>query len=154
MSRVLPYPLLTASLIVMWMMLNAFSLGHFLLGAVVAILAGRAMAALQPSKPKLRRWQLIPFLIGIVLLDILRSNIAVASIILQGRRLGEIRSWRDTLRQPAGAAILPPQPNDRAPARWTAETFDTADHATPPSLLVVRIARDRSVPWRMTCPTT
>jgi len=86
MSRVLPYPLLTTSLIVMWMMLNAFSLGHFLLGAVIAILAGRAMAALQPSKPKLRRWQLIPFLIGIVLLDILRSNIAVASIILQGRR--------------------------------------------------------------------
>lgn len=86
MSRVLPYPLLTASLVLMWMALNAFSLGHLLLGTLIAVMAGRAMAALQPSKPRLRRWPLIPRLIGIVLLDILRSNIAVAGIILQGRR--------------------------------------------------------------------
>ena len=77
MSRVLPYPVMTASLVVMWMALNSFSLGHLLLGTMIAVVAGRAMAALQPS---------IPRLIGIVLLDILRSNLAVAGIILQGRR--------------------------------------------------------------------
>ena len=86
MSRVLPYPVLTASLVAMWMALNSFSLGHLLLGTVIAVLASRAMAALQPSKPRLRRWLVIPRLMGIVLLDILRSNLAVASIILQGRR--------------------------------------------------------------------
>lgn len=86
MSRVLPYPLLTASLILMWMLLTAFSPGHFLLGTAVAVMASRAMAALQPSKPRLRRWQLVPYLIGIVLWDILKSNVAVSRIILQGRR--------------------------------------------------------------------
>jgi multicomponent K+:H+ antiporter subunit E len=85
MSRILPHPLLAASLVLMWMLLNAFSLGHFLLGIVVALIASRAVAALQIPKPRLRRWQLIPHLVGIVLYDILRSNIAVAGIILTGR---------------------------------------------------------------------
>ncbi len=37
MRNVLPYPVLTASLIVVWMLLNAFTLGHLLLGTVVAV---------------------------------------------------------------------------------------------------------------------
>jgi multicomponent K+:H+ antiporter subunit E len=86
MSRVLPYPILAAVLLLMWMLLTSFSPGQFLLGGVIAIAASRAMAALQPSKPRLRRWQLIPRLAGIVALDILRSNIAVAGIVLRGRR--------------------------------------------------------------------
>lgn len=86
MSRVLPYPILTAALLLMWLLLTSFSPGQFLLGAAVAVAASRVMLALQPSKPRLRRWQLIPRLAGIVALDILRSNIAVAGIILQGRR--------------------------------------------------------------------
>jgi multicomponent K+:H+ antiporter subunit E len=77
--------MLAASLVLMWMLLNAFSLGHFLLGIVVALIASRAVAALQIPKPRLRRWQLVPQLLGIVLYDILRSNIAVAGIILMGR---------------------------------------------------------------------
>jgi multicomponent K+:H+ antiporter subunit E len=85
MSRILPHPLLAASLVLMWMLLNKFSLGHFLLGIVVALIATRAVAALQIPKPRLRRWQLIPRLVGVVLYDILRSNIAVAGIILMGR---------------------------------------------------------------------
>ncbi len=86
MSRVLPYPVLAAALLLMWMLLTSFSPGQFLLGGVIAVAASRAMAALQPSKPRLRRWQLIPRLAGIVMLDILRSNVAVAGIILQGGR--------------------------------------------------------------------
>ena len=86
MSRVLPYPVLTVALLLMWVLLTSFSPGQFLLGAAIAAAASRATAALQPSKPRLRRWQLIPRLVGVVTLDILRSNIAVASIILQGRR--------------------------------------------------------------------
>ena len=86
MSRVLPYPVLTAALLLMWMLLTSFTPGQFLLGGIIAVAASRAMAALQPSKPRLRRWQLIPWLAAIVALDILRSNIAVAGIILTGRR--------------------------------------------------------------------
>jgi multicomponent K+:H+ antiporter subunit E len=86
MSRFLPYPLLTASLLVMWILLNGPSIGHLFLGAVIAVGASLAMAALQPAKPRLRRWDMIPHLVAVVLADILRSNVAVASIILQGRR--------------------------------------------------------------------
>lgn len=109
MSRVLPYPLLTASLIVLWMMLNAFSLGHLLLGTVVALFASRAMAALQPSKPRLRRWQLIPRLMAVVLVDILQSNIAVVRIILFGGRRGRKPGFVAIpleLRDKTGLAVL------------------------------------------------
>ncbi|AWC24545.1 Mrp complex subunit E1 [Aminobacter sp. MSH1] len=109
MRRILPYPVLTASLVIVWMLLNAFSLGHFLLGLVVAIGASRAMMQLEPSKPRLRRWQLIPYLCGIVLLDIARSNIAVATIILQGGRRGRTAGFVSIpldLRDRTGLAVL------------------------------------------------
>lgn len=109
MSRVLPYPVLTASLLLMWMLLTSFSPGQFLLGAVIATGASRVMAALQPSKPRLRRWQLIPRLAGIVMLDILRSNVAVASIILQGRRRDRVAGFVAIpldLRDKTGLAVL------------------------------------------------
>ena len=109
MRKVLPYPLLTASLIVVWMLLNAFTLGHLLLGTVVAVGASRVMTALEPSKPRLRRWQLIPWLCAVVLLDIARSNIAVVAVILQGsrraRRAGFVSIPLD-LRDRTGLAVL------------------------------------------------
>ena len=86
MTRVLPYPILTASLILMWLLLNGFSVGHLALGSAVALVASRIMGALQPAKPSLRRWQAVPRLFALVLVDIVRSNIAVSGIILQGRR--------------------------------------------------------------------
>lgn len=86
MSRLLPFPLLTASLLLMWILLNGLSAGHLLLGSVIALGASRAMTALHPAKPRLRRWDLIPRLVASVAVDVLRSNIAVASIVLFGRR--------------------------------------------------------------------
>ena len=59
MTRILPHPLLTAALILMWLLLNRFSLGHLLLGTAVALVAGRAMAALEPVRPRIRRWDLV-----------------------------------------------------------------------------------------------
>lgn len=103
MSRVLPYPLLTASLILMWLLLNSFSLGHLILGAIFAYGASWAMAALQPSKPRIRRWDMIPRLFFVVLGDIFRSNIAVAGIILQGKRR----------QRTPGFVIIPLQLRDR-----------------------------------------
>jgi len=106
MSR---YPLLAAALLLMWMLLTSFSVGQFLLGGVVAMAASRVMAALQPAKPRLRRWQLIPRLVGIVALDILRSNAAVASIILQGgghSRVSGFVAIPLDLRDKTGLAVL------------------------------------------------
>ncbi|MDX3974268.1 Na+/H+ antiporter subunit E [Shinella sp.] len=80
----LPYPLLSASLALMWLALNGFTVGQLILGCIVAVLASWGMASLRPAKPRLRKWYLLPKLVGIVLYDILRSNIAVASILLTG----------------------------------------------------------------------
>ncbi|CDZ37721.1 Multicomponent Na+/H+ antiporter, subunit 5 [Neorhizobium galegae bv. officinalis] len=83
----LPYPLLTLSLILMWLLLNGFTPGHLVLGVLVAVFASWAMASLRPDKPRLVKWYLLPKLFGIVLYDIVKSNIAVARIILRsGRR--------------------------------------------------------------------
>jgi multicomponent K+:H+ antiporter subunit E len=84
MTRLLPYPLLALSLLVMWLLLNGISAGHVVLGVIVALAASRLMAALQPEKPSLKRWSRIPRLVLLVMADIARSNIAVAHIILRG----------------------------------------------------------------------
>jgi multicomponent K+:H+ antiporter subunit E len=84
----LPYPILTISLTLMWMLLNSFTLGHLILGALVAVFASWAMASLRPDKPKLNKWYLLPKLFFIVLYDIALSNIAVAWLIIRGRTKG------------------------------------------------------------------
>jgi multicomponent K+:H+ antiporter subunit E len=81
-----PYPLLAISLILMWMLLNGFTLGHLILGTLVAVFASWAMASLRPDKPKLRNWHLLPKLFFIVFFDIIRSNIEVAWLILRGQK--------------------------------------------------------------------
>ena len=82
-----PYPILTACLIVMWLLLNGFTLGQFVLGALVAVVASWAMASLRPEKPNLAKWYLLPKLFLRVVYDIVVSNLAVAWVILRsGRR--------------------------------------------------------------------
>lgn len=109
MSRVLPYPVLTAALLLTWLGLTSFSLGQLLLGAVISAAASRAMAALQPSKPRLRRWQLIPKLAAIVALDIARSCVAVFGVVIQGRRRDRVSGFVAIpldLRDKTGLAVL------------------------------------------------
>ena len=109
MSRILPYPLLTVSLLVMWLLLNGLSVGHVLLGGAIAIAASNAAAALQPAKPRMKRWHLLPKLVLVVLIDIWRSNIAVARLILrrsQSRRVSGFIVVPLDLRQRTGLAIL------------------------------------------------
>lgn len=109
MNRVFPYPILTAALLLMWLLLTSFSVAQLLLGGIISAGASRAMAALQPSKPRIRRWSLIPKLAGIVALDILRSNVAVFSIIVQGGRQERVSDFVAIpldLRDPTGLAVL------------------------------------------------
>ena len=84
----LPYPVLTLALIVFWVLLNGFTLGHLILGTLVAVFASWAMTALRPDVPKVRKWHLLFVLLGIVIVDIVKSNIAVAKVILFGRSRG------------------------------------------------------------------
>ena len=85
----------------MWLLLNGFTPGHLLLGLGVALFASRVMAALQPAKPRLRRWQLIPRLFFLVLADVVRSNVAVAEHRPAGQAAAADRRFR---RHPAAAA--------------------------------------------------
>ncbi|KQW30425.1 cation:proton antiporter [Rhizobium sp. Root274] len=82
----IPHPLLSLSLLVMWLLLNDFTVGHLILGSVVAVFGGWAMASLRPNKPLIKRSYLIPKLFWRVFVDIVRSNFAVASLILRGKR--------------------------------------------------------------------
>lgn len=83
MRRLLPHPLLVAGLLVMWLLINqSVSPGHVVLGGAVAILASHALAALRPEPVRFVDARSMLRLAGIVAVDIVRSNLAVARIIL------------------------------------------------------------------------
>jgi multicomponent K+:H+ antiporter subunit E len=82
MTWLVPFPVLSAGLLVLWLLLNGLSVGHILLGGTVALIGGWAFAVLEPPKMRLRRPLTVFRLAAFVFADIVRSNIAVARIIL------------------------------------------------------------------------
>jgi len=110
MTRLLPHPTVSASLYVLWLLLNqSLSPGHLILGGAAALLGGWTFAALQPIRPQTRRLTVILRLIATVLWDIILSNLAVARIVLgagkRERRSGFIEIPLE-LRDPYGLAAL------------------------------------------------
>ena len=86
MKRLVPHPLMAAGLVLMWLLLNqSIAPAHILLGIVLAVATTWVMAALRVDGPKIRWSSAIPRLAVVVLRDIIRSNIAVAGIILSRR---------------------------------------------------------------------
>lgn len=92
MKRLVPHPLLSLVLAFVWLLLTRFSLGHLLLGLAVGLLAGWSFARLEPQPPRLPRLLPLLRLMGIVSIDIIRSNLAVAGLILSNGRHGARRS--------------------------------------------------------------
>ena len=82
MTRLVPFPMVSAGLLVLWLLLNGLSAGHILLGGTVALIGGWAFAALEPPKMRLRRPLAVLRLTAFVFADIVRSNVAVARLIL------------------------------------------------------------------------
>ena len=83
MTRWLPFPLLAASLLAMWLLLaGSAGPGALLLGFLVALLGGRALLALDPARARLRRPRVALDLAWAVLVEVFRSNNAVARVIL------------------------------------------------------------------------
>jgi multicomponent K+:H+ antiporter subunit E len=82
MTWLVPFPVLSAGLLVLWLLLNGLSVGHILLGGTVALIGGWAFAVLEPPKMRLRRPLTVFRLAAFVFADIVRSNVAVARIIL------------------------------------------------------------------------
>lgn len=83
MSRFLPSPLLTALLLVVWLLLNnTLSPAHVVLGLMLAFAVPLATERFRPDRPRLRRPSVAVGLFLIVLWDILLSSIEVARRIL------------------------------------------------------------------------
>lgn len=110
MTRWLPYPRLSLLLFGLWLILNqTWEPAHLLLAAVVAVAAPLLTRSFLPIRRGAHRLATILHLAGIVFVDIVRSNIAVAFIILGGRRKqtssGFVRIPL-ALRNPSGLAAL------------------------------------------------
>jgi multicomponent K+:H+ antiporter subunit E len=110
MTRLLPFPLMGASLLVLWLLLSqALSLGQLFLGSVAALVGGWALTALRAPKARVRRLGTIVRLSCLVVADIVRSNIAVGRIVLgfgaRERTSGFVHVPLD-LRNPYGLAVL------------------------------------------------
>jgi multicomponent K+:H+ antiporter subunit E len=78
------FPILLAlALFVMWLLLNnSLAPGHILLGALLAYFIARGSLGMRPLLPHVGHPHVAVKLIFDVLLDIVRSNIAVARIVL------------------------------------------------------------------------
>ena len=143
MTRILPHPLLSAALVVIWLLLTRFSLGHLMLGSVIAVVAGLALARIEPQPLRIRSWAALLRLTAIVTADIVRSNWAVARLMLTDGRHGARRSafvliplrLRDPVPLALLAVILTATPgtawleHDREAGTLLLHVFDVIDEA-------------------------
>lgn len=90
--RLLPHPWLSAGLALAWLLLNApVTPGSLLLALAVGLTVPAVMNALQARPVRVKAPGALLRLAGIVLVDMVRSNIDVARIIL-GRQTGMRRT--------------------------------------------------------------
>ncbi|WOS62376.1 Na+/H+ antiporter subunit E [Sinorhizobium fredii] len=82
-----PYPLFSIALFLMWLLLNqSVAPGAIVVGVFLSTLLAWVMVKLQPTQSRLRRLGLMAGFALAVAADIIRSNVAVAGIILRARR--------------------------------------------------------------------
>src|SRR5690606_10868626 len=108
MTRWLPFPSAAAALFAMWLLLNErVGAGVVLLGGVLALRAAQSLLTLELPKIRLRRPIAAAKLLLVVFREIVRSNNAVARIILgrKQRTSGFVRIPMD-MRNPYGLAAL------------------------------------------------
>lgn len=85
-KRLLPWPLLSLSLLVMWLVLNrSYGLGQWILGAVLAIGAPALLAPLRPARPRVRHPLTVIRLILAVGHDVIESSIDVFWTLLRNQ---------------------------------------------------------------------
>jgi multicomponent K+:H+ antiporter subunit E len=110
MKRWLPYRLLSVALLAAWLLLNeSFAAVHILLGTALGLGGGLLLARLQAPQGRLRRPAAVVELAFLVLEDIVRSNIAVARIVLSPatrQRVAGFLSMPLELRHPSGLAMM------------------------------------------------
>lgn len=99
------------ALLALWLILNeSFAAGHWLLGAVLAWGGVAVYSRLQPAANRVRNRPLAAVqLLWLVLADIVRSNVAVARIVLglgASQRTAGFLSMRLELRHPGALAVV------------------------------------------------
>ena len=81
--RLVPHPLLSLTLVLVWLgLVNTFTLGNLILGTVLGIAVPMLTAAYWPDRPKVGRPLKVIEYYMIVLWDIVVANAQVAMIIL------------------------------------------------------------------------
>jgi multicomponent K+:H+ antiporter subunit E len=99
MKRLLPAPLLSAALFILWLLLNqSLSAGHLILAFILALLIPVLTRGLRPLPVRVRRPGTVLRLGFRVMADTLQSNLAVARQLLSPRRYQ---------RHPAAFVLIP-----------------------------------------------
>jgi multicomponent K+:H+ antiporter subunit E len=110
MRRLLQRLALPGTLLVLWLMLNdTMAPGQIALGTALALFLSWAAQAMRPLHARPRRPWVLAKLAGHVLIDVIRSNIMVARIILLGATANATPGYIHVpiqLRNPHGLAIL------------------------------------------------
>ena len=92
LMRLVPHPLLSLALVIVWLgLVNTFTLGNLILGVAFGLAIPMITRASWPDRPRIARPLKIAEYFLIVLWDIVVANVQVAAIILF-RREAHIRS--------------------------------------------------------------
>ena len=111
MTRLLPYPLLALAFLLLWLLLQqSLSAGAIVFGAMLGLVGAAVLGALMVPRGRLGRLRPLPGLLRDVAIEVVRSNNAVARIILQSgeggaRRSGFVQVPLD-MRNPWGLSAL------------------------------------------------
>lgn len=85
MRRLLPHPLLSVSLTLLWLLLvNALSAGALVLGALLGWLIPFATSRFWPERIHIRHPGVLARFLGVFVVDIVRGSFQVAWLILKG----------------------------------------------------------------------
>lgn len=86
MRRWLPYPAMSGLLLVIWLLLNqTLAPGQFVVGAILGVVLARIFRLLDAPTLRLRNPHRLVLLAARVSLDVVRSNYAVAKLIVRGQ---------------------------------------------------------------------
>jgi len=86
MKHILPHPFLAAFLLILWLMLQqSAGLGHILLGGVLAIAVSYFSRLIIPEPVSVKRPLKLIQLVAVAGMDIIRSNLAVMSVLFHPR---------------------------------------------------------------------
>jgi multicomponent K+:H+ antiporter subunit E len=82
-ARWLPHPLLTLTLVLLWMLLlNSFTFGGLLMGTFLGVVIPIATSNFWPDRPPVRAYGKALAYMGLVAYDVVVANIQVARLIL------------------------------------------------------------------------